>query len=286
MKFLSSKTKHQEINSRLQEVLELIHAKRPLLEYEVTDHSIIDGSAVEVSVWQHGQKLGEIHASYKRYSKTKGEHERWFRVMSPFIEKERGERNCKFAKDAKSAARTAIEVFIKKTLGTLGQELADPSFNRLAYLHDRVRTSFHHSYNVDRFETREYFIQLKQGLNPTPPTGVMNDISDEILRKYENLMIAKNVGIHAKNKNGYFIQVMKDETFLVVDLANPEGATKYETTYAMPEALQEKFTILKLLEANQFAADIGIRMATASRDPSEPEEDVTYFVVGGATKTY
>lgn len=267
---------------RLKDVLELIYAKRPLLEYEVSEYS--DNSyAQTVIVWQDGQKIGEIHARYQRYSPAKGCHETWYGIESHNIQKQRGyNKSMKFCKDVKVAARTAIEMFTKRTLAELGKNLIVSVKSAVNSLYDRVEYDYKHAMSWPSLTLTNYFIDLQTGKNPPIPTSIAIDIvKKDMVRKHENYEIAKNVASHCKLNNGYALKVMKDETILFTRMGDPNTTSKLQSTYDLDQYTQEKYTMLKLLDESQFAADIGVKY---EYDSTSEGKTTVYFIVGGETK--
>ena len=94
--------------------------------------------------------------------------------------------------------------------------------------------------------------------------------------------IADNVLTHMKNHNGYCIRMMQDETLLCTHIGNPATTSKHQSTYELDQYTQEKLVMLKVLEDNQFAADIGVKY---KRDDGNIPYTV-YFVVAGETVTH
>jgi hypothetical protein len=265
---------------RLQEVLELVYAKRPLLEYEVIRYGDIH-YADSVRAWQDGQVVGEIRACYDRFSPTKGMTERWYAIDAHTIKKQRGERNRKYCKDAKVAARTVIEQFAKKALAELGKSLIANVKYTVESMHEKVERDYRNSISFNSVELANYFTDVVMGNNPTVPKRTIDSIvSNEALRKRENYEIACNVLTHFETKNGYAIRVMQDETLLCAHVGNPDTTSKHQSTYELDQYTQEKFTMLKLLDMNQFAADIGIKYDS---DDGAKKETI-YFIVAGKTK--
>lgn len=267
---------------RLKEVLDLVHAKRPLLEYEVTAYSD-NHYAESVKVWQDGQKVGKIYARYRRYSPTKGETTYWYAIESDNIKKQRGERDLKYSKDAKTAARTAIEVFTKKPLAELGMRLISDVKSAVESLHERATYDYRNymSSGIPLMTLSNYLTDVHMGKTVPLPKAISDHIvSKDILRKRENYEIAANVMKYVKDNNGYAIKVMQDETLLVAHLGNPDTTSKNQNTYELDQYTQEKFAMLKLLDPNQFAADIGVKY---ERDDGNKKEMI-YFIVAGETK--
>jgi len=265
---------------RLKEVLDLVYAKRPLLEYEVEAYS--DNHYAEtVGVWQDGQKVGKIYSRYQRYSPTNGTTEMWYALESDNIKKSRGDRDTKYCKNAKVAARTAIEAFTKKPLAVLGKKLITDVKYKVESMCDSVERIYQNSVSFSGLELVNYFTDVAMGNNPPVPKRTVDSIvSNEALRKRENYEIARNVFAHLKANNGYAIKVMQDETLLCAHIGNPDTTSKHQSTYELDQYSQEKFAMLKLIDPNQFAADIGIKYESDDGDKKE----TIYFIVAGETK--
>ena len=280
MKFMPSKEKHTGLSSRLKEVLDIVHAKRPLIEYEVINTDL-NGEATKVKCWQHGQFLGSIDAEFKRYSNASGMTVTWFCVYSPHITKERGDTHRRFIKSAKTAAKVAIDSLIKTPLEQLGVELARLGLHAAEGVMSRIHSDFRYGMKFNEVAAMDYFVALHNGETVEPPKVIMENITDRAIKARENFLIAKNVITHAHANNCYYLKQMKDETWLFTDPACLNTTSKVQTTYDLPDAVQEKLTMLKLLEHHQFAKDIGIKLK-----PDMVEEIEVYVVVKGETVTY
>lgn len=270
------------LSPRLHDVLNLIHAKRPLLEYEVISANPTTGEATHVKVWQDGQLLGAIDAFHRRYSQTDGKTHTWYAVTCDNIRKSRGaNKNMKFSKDAKTAARDVIELFTKKPLAVLGETLIENVKYIVSVLYDKIDSNYRNSLNFSSRILTKYFIDLHLGKTVPIPKSIEDQIvSKELLRKRENLEVAHNVWNHCQNNHGYALQVMQDETLLFAHIGNAMTTSKHQSTYELNQYVQEKYTMLKLLEPNQFAADIGVKYEYDNGDTKE----MWYFIVAGETK--
>lgn len=270
------------LSLRLQTVLYLVYAKRPLLEYEVIKANSVTNEATQVKVWQDGQLLGSINATCSRYSPSEGKHHTWYAVTCDNIRKSRGsDKNTKFSKDAKTAARDVIELFTKKPLSVLGGGLIGNVKSIVSMLHDKIESDYKNSLNFPSHVLTNYFVDLHSGKTVPIPKSIEDQIvSKELLRKRENLEVANNVRNHCKNNNGYALKVMQDETLLFAHINNPDTTSKHQSTYELDQYSQEKYTMLKVLEPNQFAADIGVKYEYENGDTKE----MWYFIVAGETK--
>lgn len=273
---------YKQMHPRLKEILEIVHAKRPLLEYVVTGGLLAVNEATKVEVFQDGQKVGIIDACCRRYSSKTGETTTWCALTSHTIRKERGSnRSTKYCREPKVAARVVLEMFTKRSLGQLGRLLIEHVANDVDHKAERVAYSYSSTLNYSNLALANYFVDIHMGKNPAPPQKIMDQIvAKDMVRMKENMDIAKNVQGHMKANHGYAVKMMQDETLLCAPMWDVEETAKYQSTYDLPPSLQEKFTMLKLLEENQFAADIGIKF----KDERGDKKDVFYFIVAGETK--
>ena len=271
-----------ELAPRLKDVLELVYAKRPLLEYEAAGNNR-NGELCAVTAWQDGQLIGRIDAEFRKYSPTKGTNEIWYSLTCDNIRKQRGSRNTKFVSSAKTAAKDVIELFTKKPLFALGARLIDEVKHVVSGLEERVHSNYRNSIAFVASELTNYFIDIYEGKTPAIPQKIADQIvSKDMLRKRDNVLIAENVIKHMKNGNGYCIKVMKDESLLFAHMGDSMTTSKCASTYELDQYSQEKITMLKLLEPNQFAADIGIKYETDNGE----EKSMCYFIVAGETITH
>lgn len=270
--------KYTEIDKDLTQILETVSAKRPLLEYEA-ESSINDAILISVSVWQHGQKLGVINARYKRYMPSKQQNEIWCAVSSPLIEKQRGRTNTKFCKSSATAAKIVIDVFAKQPLAVLGTSLGEKMYGLVEATSNRCASMFLDSFRNNTLAAATYFTELHLGNSPPMPPQIQKIMTEHLLKQYDNYRISENVRYYLGKKNGHAIKYMQDGSLLVVDMSDYSKTHKYESTYNLPQFMQEKLTMLKVLERNQFAENIGIKFA----DVEDSIESDCYFVVNGET---
>lgn len=265
---------------RLERVLELVYQKRPLLQYQVT-HENADGGTI-VLVYQDGYELGRINAYYGRYSPTKRENETLYAITCHNIRKSRGTKDTKLCSKADPAARAIIELFERKSMESLWQEMSAEARNMVSSLHIRVEQEFTGAINYNYYDSvHTFFTDMLLGKNPKLPPDIEHQlITKDVVRRRENFEIAENVAQHLKNNNGYVLRILKDETLLCANLRDSSDIKKHKSTYELEPFLQEKFTMLKLLDEKQFAADIGVRWEQERYKQIER----IYFIVAGDTK--
>jgi hypothetical protein len=276
------KSAGQELRQDLAELINFVYAKRPLLEYQADDVDPTTNLITSVTVWQDGQSLGHVDVSFNRYNATRGCNEKWIKVTCRNIKKVRGQyRNAKFTKNVKGAAALVVELFTKRSLNEIGVKIALTVRDAIEELHREVEYRYKNVIGVNKDILIPYFMEVLEGNNPPIPSNIASQLTTEDSKKrIADMHIAKNVYGYFEAKDGYVAQIMQDESILCCDIASGQ-TVKYASTFEMNTAMQEKFTILKLLEANQFAADIGIKVKIEDRIKTQ----FMYFVVGGDTKT-
>ena len=273
-----------KLHLRLEEVLKLVYAKRPLLEYNVyAVTGDVANEATAVEVYQDGQRIGKLNARCRRFSPSKGATEVWFSIESHTIKKQRGAENTKYCKDAKTAARIAIESFTKKSLADLGAKLANETVSNVTHIVERLHYDFSSAINYTSSEISTYFLDVIAGKNPPIPQKIHDlIISRDLARIKDNRDIGENILRHMKSANGYAIRMMQDESLLFTRIGDPNTTSKHANTYELDQYTQEKYTMLKLLDKNQCAADIGVKFESVI----DNESTMVYFIVAGETVTH
>ena len=273
-----------KLHSRLEEVLNRVYAKRPLLEYNVYATTGETQEATAVEVYQDGQRIGKLNAKCRRFSPAKGEHETWFAIESHTIKKQRGAEHTKYCKDAKTAARIAIESFTKKSLADLGAALARETVSNVTHIVERLHYEYTSAINYGSLsQVSTYFLDVIAGKNPPIPQKIHDQIiNKDLARIKDNQDIGENILKHMKNANGYAIRVMQDESLLFTHIGYADTTSKHASTYELDQYTQEKYTMLKLLDKNQCAADIGVKFESVI----DNESTMVYFIVAGETVTH
>lgn len=285
----ANEIKHTSVCPRLAKVMHGINQVRPLIDFYYGSKKVVNRSdtgeyvyqITEVEAWQQGFRLGSIDSQVSR--ETKNGTERWFGVESPYIHKSRGyNRNQLVSKTVEKAVKNAIDTLIKPTLavsaGGLIKEVSG-SISRMMY---RVRSQLQGCFDL-RYAGEDlniYLIEHIMGMNPELPSKykVLPTSANE---KYAAYATAKNVSDYAAG-HGYAVEILPNETWLVTHVSEPQHATVYQAISDMPQFMQEKLTMLKLLGDAEPALDIGVRFGELTE--VYPDRRRLFFVVEGETK--
>lgn len=280
---------------RLQKVLEGINLKRPLVEFyyynKVLDHGTADGvriyKIVEVDAWQQGMKLGRISSHVLR--NVKDGTQRWFGVTSPHIRKSRGyNREQLVCKEVDKTIKNAIDNLIKPTLETYAQTVSQNASqivgNTINRITQKMCDSLYGRFGRYGADTTVYMLEVALGKNPVLPAQYAS-VTPEVEAMYNKYKAAEAVGKRFSIYEGYALQLLPNNTWFCTPIKQSEWrhATVYQTTADMPQFLQEKVTMLKLLEKDEFVADIGVRVCNLETE-FDPDTPRLFYVVDGETK--
>ena len=277
---------------RLAQVLQGVNEKRPLIEFYFLHKSAVNRDAdgnyayqiVAVEAWQQGFKLGEICSHIAR--DTKNGTERWFGVESPFIHKARGhKRNQLVSKEVGKTVKNAIDSLIKPTLETTAKEVRNNLTQMINHLEYKARQKFMNTLGLrydSTFELCEYVFGTVTGRNPVPPKSLTATLETAEV-EYAKTQVIANVKEHFdKPDGGYMIKLLPNLTWFCSPTSDLKRATVYQSLDSAPQFIQEKVTMLKLLDNAECAADIGVRFGDVAK--TDPDDGCAFFVVGGETK--
>ncbi|NDC25078.1 MAG: hypothetical protein EBZ49_13270, partial [Proteobacteria bacterium] len=139
-----------ELCPKLEEVLTKLLEVRPILEF--SPYNYHRAKVTKVYVRQQGFLLGSICSDVRRQRGEGSEY--WFGVKSPFIKKERGDKNELISKSVKKTVDNALSNLIKPALEQTGTALVDQIISHA--------TSGPLLYNIERNVTREIFSRFDQ----------------------------------------------------------------------------------------------------------------------------
>lgn len=277
---------------RLAQVLQGINEKRPLIEFyysrKTANSRDADGNyiyqIVAVDAWQQGFKLGEICSHIAR--ETKNGTERWFGVESPHIHKARGHRrNQLVSKEVDKTVKNAIDNLIKPTLEKTNKEIRNNLTQMIEHLEYKVRQKFMNALGMrydSTFELCEYAFGVVSGRNPVPPKSLTTAL-ETAGAEYAKTQVVTNIKQHFKKPDGgYILKLLPNLTWFCSPTHDFTRATIYQSLDSAPQFIQEKVTMLKLLDNAECAADIGVRFGDPTK--TDPDDGCAFFVVGGETK--
>ena len=271
---------HDRVDPRLEELLVALKAKRPLFEFEPARHTKYRDSSGEflsnlvgVGVWMKGVCIGGIRTDHQRLDKD-GNKSFWYALESNTIKKDRGPRNQKVAKDMKRALTVALDHFVFPESNVLGHRLITNGTERLGSLVDDLAYRARRDIRADSMPVAAYFLELARGSNPVPPPKLQS-FDEETYQRYDMYLAGSDIGKQFLANQAYVVQEMKDGSFACAKSKEENSYRRYENILEMPEFMQEKLTMLKLVDNASPLAHVGVRI--------EYGEDQIYVITEGSS---
>ena len=213
-------------------------------------------------IFENGEELGAIGTD-RRY-RGHSDAELVYEVESFRIDKERGAKNSTQSKDIKVALRLAKKMLVAR---------ADDEAIQL--IHETVKTTIYNLYNEawnevkwsitsnDEafFYSRMAYLARLRGEDyvslPTKLVSVSNPVEhDNACAKSEDAFFIKNLFLA---KKGYGIQALANGNLYVYSFAD-KSIKRYNDFYSLPENIQGKYAMFKVLKVNEIVTTIGIKI--------------------------
>ena len=277
----SAEIKFDIIDNKLQETITLVKAKRPLFEfqpmkrrYNYEDKAVLFG----VHVYMKGVRLGDIRTDFERHDKE-GKKSNWIAITANTIKKERGPRNMKVAKDVGKAVKIAFDHLLFPETQALGKPLKQLGFELLDSLCDNTMYRLKDSVRIgDAMDVVAYFIQKALGSEIPVPTRLQS-FDDEVYKKYKAYLSTSYLMDQWKAGVLHVVRHLIDGAYASVKCQDETSYVRYETTYDMPTFMQEKITMLKLMNKYEPLDHVGVRLE------SRGDEQPVYLITDGDTVT-
>lgn len=192
-------------------------------------------------------------------------------VGSPRIKKAKSPRNEFYTSDKNAAIRKATEVFIPKDNADIVNEV----FEKGKRIVEDVRYA---SYRLlPDLPTREVFLffmnYMESDQRIPVPTFIQSKFTEKVKKAAADHEILCEMRDKFEKQSGYVLREEIDKSMTVVSVKDKSLFYRGSSTYDLPEWMQSKVTILKLLEHNQAARNIGCKGVVS---------DVThYYIVDG-----
>ena len=213
-------------------------------------------------VYENGEELGAIGTD-RRY-RGRSDAELVYEVESFRINKSRGAKDTTQSKDIKVALRIAKKVLVAR---------ADDEAKEL--IRETLTSNINNLFNVGWTQVRwtinagdEAFIYARmaylarqrgeaQVILPSKlPTITDLKMHDEACSKSEDITVIKNLYVSDK---GYGVQVLADGSLNVYAFAD-KSIKKYDGFYSLPEDIQGKYGMFKVLKAGEVVTTIGVKI--------------------------
>ena len=278
---IPSEIKFDIIDNKLQEMMTLVKAKRPLFEfqpmrrrYNYEDKAVLFG----VHVYMKGVHLGDIRTDFERQDRE-GKKSYWVAITANTIKKERGPRNMKVAKDVSKAVKIAFDHLLFPETQALGKPLKELGFELLDSLCDNTRYRLKDGVRIhDSIDVVAYFIQKALGSEIPVPTRLQS-FDEEIYKKYKTYLSTSYLMDQWKAGRLHVVRHLIDGAYASVNCRDETSYVRYETTYDMPTFMQEKITMLKMINKHEPLDHVGVRLE--SRGDAQP----VYLITDGDTVT-
>jgi hypothetical protein len=247
---------------------------KPMINYVVDDKCINsifdrhDGDTdrsnkdfiCQLNVYENGERLGSI-GIVKRYHGSEAEYV--YQVESFRIEKSRGNQDAVTAKDMKVALRHAKKSLVPRANDEAKHLIKTTVSNRMSSVasHDEteVRWCIDSTTEGMLYAKEAYKARLNGETTVTLPTRLasIKDMDDHN-RKCDQMQNSRALHEAVVAKRGYGIQVQYNGGMYVVCMAT-DTIQRYNDFESLPENIQSKFAMFKVLAKDESVATIGCK---------------------------
>lgn len=254
--------KADKVHKELEGILVSLFVKNPALLFKEVDFSYINSEKVadEFTVYFNTDEVGKI---FFRDGKI------W--VRSPLINNERRPYNDFRTKNVKAALRKAREVFVPEAVGDVAGSICMKTRDAM----DNLKyCAYRKLPDISSSDVVHFFRQYKFSDSKIPiPSVIDARLTDANIQAIDEHAIILELHKIPYSKNGYALREDVDGSMTIVKMSDESILYRGKSTYDLPEWMQSKVTILKLLENNQAARNIGCKM--------ERDGYIYYLIVDG-----
>jgi hypothetical protein len=258
----------------LEEFLIKVAMSKPTCEFVVTDRCISNSryrntetDTIEVrpeintiKVYENGEKLGEIGVA-DRY--RNGSNEKAYFVSSFRIIKFRGGRNTTTSADMKVALRAVKQSFVARADDELRTQIKNQILENINSQHNQGENALRWDFDQNS-ELAFYAMEAhkarqrgdKYAMLPVRPISIKN--LDEHNKKCEQFEHISALHHMAKASLGYGIKANPMGGLSVYDFAT-DTVTKYGAFSDLPENIQHKYAMFKVLSYGESITTIGCK---------------------------
>jgi hypothetical protein len=200
-----------------------------------------------------------------------GFYDNKFFIQSKLIERSRKPRDEFRTVNEKAALRKALDVFTPAAAANVADEIVANTRNMM----DNVR--YYAGRKVpefNQFEMATFLWDYKSYDTKIPiPSRLDAKLTDAALQSISDLLIVDEIRAALTRSEGYALREEINDSITVVKISDKSILYRGSSTYDLPEWMQSKVTILKLLENNQAAKNIGCKSTSGG--------DVYYYIIDG-----
>ena len=256
----------------LEEFLEKVAMVKPLTKFSVSDKCVKteryndkeDGTLKtryfisNIRVYENGERLGSISITSRWRN---GSSEDAYGVESFRIHKFKGNRNTATTSDLKKAVSIAKKMFTPREDIELVDLIRNKVTGFVVGAHGTLVAQLRWDFNVEEelaFHATEAYKARRRGDStfsmPANPISISNIAAhDEKCERYE---IAKHFKNMIAAKQGYGVKLNADKSLVVYSYAT-DTVQRYESFYELPESIQQKYAMFKVLKSDEAIATIG-----------------------------
>jgi hypothetical protein len=257
----------------LEKFLTELYLKVPSLSFEAKDserwlRDMPDSVAPQnqayinhVTVFNGVEEVGKVRVSYRTH-RGSSDKVHVYEIVSPRISKNIGRKDCKETSKYGEALKTAVKAYSQtKSPNERGRDLWEKfhhNMNGVKYTAQRNAERFVEDYAVDM---AAYFIELTKGGSPIVPSCVHRMLTKpDIDKLIDTYNIIKSVFDKFESGDGLVIVEERDGSMTEVSRNHKDFHTRRMlSSYDLPEVMQPKIGMLKMLKEKQAAESIGIR---------------------------
>jgi hypothetical protein len=225
----------------------------------------------KVEVHQDGELLGGLFLG-ERY--VEGKKEQVYGVESFRIQKERGQGDATLTKNIKVALRNAKKAFVSRADDELRQLIKDNVSQSLGQVWGQARNAVVYSmdlHNESLNLAMHAYAARKRGestcsISSTPTTVKRPKEHD---RECEEFVVSTFLKSQLDSTLGYGVKVFVNGSLAVLNFSDM-SITKYKTFESLPEDIQSKLAMFKVIPANEPHAHLGCKF----------NEEMLYIVAG------
>jgi hypothetical protein len=225
----------------------------------------------KVEVHQDGELLGGLFLS-ERY--VEGKKEQVYGVESFRIQKERGQGDATLTKNIKVALRNAKKAFVSRADDELRELIKDNVTQNLGMVWNQARNSVTYSMETST-ESLNLAMHAYQARKRGESTCVLSSMPTTVKRpkehdrECEGFVVSTFLKEQLDSKLGYGVKVFVNGSLAVLNFSDM-GITKYKTFEVLPEDIQSKLAMFKVIGVEEPYAHLGCKF-----------QDELYYIVAG-----
>lgn len=253
----------------LEKFLTELYLKVPSLSFEAksTDNWLRDMEGKDIAyinnvlVFNGVEQVGKVQVEYRTHRGSSG-RVHVYEIQSPRIRKSIGRKEVKETAKYSEALKLSVKVFsVTKTPQERGKDIwtqAEAELNNISYSARRSAERIAEEFAMDM---AVYLMQAMKGDSPPIPSAVHSKLTKPDTEKhFTTHSIVSAVQGRFELRDGVVVIEERDGSMTEVTHTGTEFITrKLLSSYDLPEVMQPKIGMLKMLKEKQAAESIGVR---------------------------